>query len=747
MRVLALFASTFASGIFLAQFALSPDHLLPGAALLFLLAVCSLRLKEPLRRSVLLIFVGASLALGYHWLFARQVRQPMEALQDTDQTVTMTLQDYAVPTAYGAKVTVSLAGLPGKAIYYGDKSLLELSPGQTAEGAVHLQSAEQIQGEKGTVFTSRGVFLLAYARGNAVYGAGSAASARWWPARAGRAMQERIGVLFQGDDAGVLTAMLTGEKSALSQETSTDLSQSGIYHILSVSGMHCAFLIGAVRLLVGKHRRRLAAACALPLLGFYALLTGANPSVIRACVMMLFLLAAPLLNRESDGPTSLSVALALILLKNPFAAGSVGLQLSFAAVAGILFVSPRLERLLCGEKKHGRLFRFTASGISITLGALIWTTPLTTLYFGNVVLLSPLTNLLCLWAAAVIFLGGLLAVSVSFFALPLGAALAFVPKAALWYLLHVTDFLAGLPHHAIYQTNPYVGPWLAFCYLLFGAALLLRSGGRRKYALAAVLAAVTLVCSLNLGVQRTRTGNMQIWMLDVGQGESVLLSSGGTTALIDCGSSNGWYDPGQIAADQLLGMGCKKLDYLLLTHYDTDHVNGTAALLNRLPVETLLAPQPEAASPLVDELLREARERGTAVRFVEETEQLSLGVCTLTVYPPVGAAGDNERGLSVLASAGEWELLVTGDMNATTERALLEQYDLPDIEALAVGHHGSQNATSQELLDALEPELALISVGANSYGHPTSETLYRLTQAKSVIYRTDLQGTIHLIVN
>ena len=113
----------------------------------------------------------------------------------------------------------------------------------------------------------------------------------------------------------------------------------------------------------------------------------------------------------------------------------------------------------------------------------------------------------------------------------------------------------------------------------------------------------------------------------------------------------------------------------------------------------------------------------------------------------MGDAGDNERGLSVLASAGENDLLITGDMDAATEKKLLETFDLPDIEALVAGHHGSKYASSQALLEALRPETACISVGSNPYGHPTEETLLRLARQGCGIYRTDLHGTIHLSWN
>ena len=194
-------------------------------------------------------------------------------------------------------------------------------------------------------------------------------------------------------------------------------------------------------------------------------------------------------------------------------------------------------------------------------------------------------------------------------------------------------------------------------------------------------------------------------------------------------------------------MGCRRLNWLVLTHYDKDHVSGVTGLLARMKVDTLLVPEAEDDAGLQGAVLSAAREHGTEVRFITEEERLDFGRGTLTILPSLGDTGDNERGLAILASSGDKDFLITGDMNSVTEAKLLESYDLPDIEGLVAGHHGSKYATSQALLEALTPETACISVGSNSYGHPTEETLLRLARQGCDIYRTDLHGTIHLAWN
>ena len=142
-----------------------------------------------------------------------------------------------------------------------------------------------------------------------------------------------------------------------------------------------------------------------------------------------------------------------------------------------------------------------------------------------------------------------------------------------------------------------------------------------------------------------------------------------------------------------------------------------------------------------------ARNHGADIRYVREETVLPLGESGLTVYPPGEVAGDNEQCLAILCTYGDYDLLITGDMNMAAERQLIAEYNLPDIEALVVGHHGSKSSTSEELLEAVTPEVGIISVGDNSYGHPTEDALRRLVLADVDICRTDKQGTVHLSVN
>ena len=747
MRRLAVFAGGFSLGVFLAQYLFQNGWVLAAALAALAVAACCLALPWEWRRRGVVFCAAMALGLGYSWLYARQVQGPAEDLAGRTETVRATLCGYASESDFGARVTVRLEGVPGKAVLYGGRELLELEPGQTVTGTVRLRSAARIRDEDITTFTSKGVFLLAYGRGTLTAGEGTKGSPRWYPARLGQAMKRQIETLFDGGTAGFLTALLTGDRGVVPEEDYIALTEAGLSHVLAVSGLHCGFLMAVTASLI--QNRRVRVLLGIPLLGFYAALTGGSPSVLRACVMLALPMLAEAVRRENDGPTSLLAALLLILLANPFSAASVSLQLSFAAMAGILWLTPRLYlRLVDEEAGRGKLFRLTASAFAASMGATVFTVPLVGYYFGNLVLIAPLSAMLCLWAAGGAFSLGLAAVLAGFAVPPLGPLLALPAEWLVKYILAVAKLLARVPYHAVYYANPYLKYWVAYVYLLFAAAYFVRETDRRgkKYLLSAALAALTLAVTIKAGEARYDSG-LDALVLDVGQGQSVVLASRGTFALVDCGSANSWKDPGAAAAWQLQSMGCRRLDWLVLTHYDKDHVSGVTGLLARLEVDTLLVPETEDDAGLREAVLQSAASRGTAVRFVESEERLAFGRGTLTVFPPVGDAGDNERGLALLASAGDKDFLITGDMDAATEKRLLAACDLPDLEGLVAGHHGSRYATSQALLDALAPETVCVSVGANPYGHPADETLLRLARQGCGIYRTDLHGTVHFAWN
>ena len=755
MRVLATIGFSFSAGVFLA--ALLPWNgwqlYAAGGVLLLALAWLFAARKQKYFRRGLLILLPLAVSLAYFAGYDHLVRQPIENRCGAASDFTATVCDWPQATERGARVTVELEGYHrARAVLYGEAELLAARPGDTVTGTAQWQPAAHFDSDDVTHFNARGVYALLYGREDVRLSAGDGDALRWLPQRAGKAFREKVAAIW--DDArvsGFLTAELTGDKSAMDDGDYLAMQETGLAHLFAVSGLHCAFLVTLMALLISR-RQRLLCAVTIPLLLFYMVMVGMSPSVVRACIMQIFLLIAPLFRRGSDPLTSLAAALLVILLCNPFAAASVSLQLSFSATLGMVLLSPRLYKLLTGwYKGKCRPLRtalcFVAANLSATLSAVVFTAPLTAWYFRIFVLVAPLSSLLAVPAAGWSFMAAFVTVLLGFVWLPLASLLGWISWALVRYILWIANGMMSWRYHAVYFTNPYLVYWLLFFYAAFiGCAA--TPDGKRKYLLASALSVLTLTAAIWVNRQDYQYGVLTVLTLDVGQGESVILTSGGETALVDCGSSNSYKDPGGLAADTLHSMGVRELSAVVVTHYHADHTNGLYEVLRRIPVQTIYLPDIEDEYGVRERLVSLAEEKGAQVTYVTKETADTLGDTVLTIYPPVQSGGDlNELGLTALASAGDFDLLITGDMSGSTEKKLVETYALPDIEVLVVSHHGSRYSSNIRFLKSVTPEAAVISVGDNNYGHPSEETLQRLLAVGADIWRTDQQGTIRITVN
>ena len=769
MNYIACFCFSYAAAVFAAQ------YLLPLWLLLFAAAGCavlgvlwSLTLRGEWRVRALLMGIGLAAGFLCDLGYVRRIYMPFEALSGTTRTLTLELTDYPTATDYGCKAEVRFpgSGLHGKGLWYGDESMLGLEPGTYLTGKVEIRTSARIRGQAVSSYTSQGIFALLYSRGPARTETGRANSKFYYPQHLSRRFREVIQASFPEKSQPLMKAVLLGDRTGLSEEDGTFLTESGLYHVTAVSGMHCAFLVSMLIFVIGRYYHRLLFWVSFFLLTFYALMVGMTPSVVRASIMILFSLHAPIYNRSSDTSMSMSVALFLILLVNPFAVKSLSLQLSFAAVAGLSTLSPRLydridkwiwppddiERVKRRRekkpwKKLGRRAAWLVlASLATTAGALLFTLPLSAIYFNSLTLISPVSNLLCLWAVSLTFMSGLFTVLTGAVYPPAAAIMAYIPHAGAVYLLGVAEFLTRLPWHAAYFSNKLLGVWLVYAYALFGTCRLIGSG-RARWITASALAALTLLLTLRLAAWRMNGSPLHVTALDIGQGQCVALYSQGAAALVDCGT-NSYKNAGEIAADYLQSIGVNRLDYIVLSHYHSDHCNGLPVLLSRLKVGALLLPDIEEGDETRGQIFSLAERWGVAVVLVRETVRVELGEAVLTVFPPVAEGDMNEECLTALCTYGSFDALFTGDMDENTEYRLVTAYELPDVEVLMAGHHGSRYSTGGDLLAEVKPESCIVSCGeGNSYGHPHREALRRMADAGAEIYRTDRQGTVHIVVH
>lgn len=763
MRKLAIFCSGYALAVLGAVLVLPGEVLLP-LGLLFMVLTGILYLlngscPERCRRRALLCCAGLAVGLlwsrGYDWLFLNPARQ----LDDTTFVLSGRVIEYPQPTDYGATVLLRAELERGsvRTFLYGETDLLELKPGDELSVIAHCTLATHTQdGEENTYYTAKGIFLTAKAYGELSVHRPDRLPLTSIPAEIAQRLKQSIDRVFPEDAAPLVKAVVTGNRDSLSDGFTSLLQRAGLAHTVAVSGMHLACLAGFLALLLGRGSRR-SALISLPIIFLFTLMAGSTPSVVRAAIMVTMLQLAPLLGRERDSFTSVAFALFLLLVHNPFAIASAGLQLSFAAVAGILLFSgglqERMFRVIPLSKRSKNplrwlwnvLARFVVSTIATTLGALVFTTPLTALYFGQVSLIAPLSNLLTLWAVTIVFVGGIAVGGLGIVCPGAAMLLAWPITRTVRYMDLVVRSLGRVTLASV-PTSEYYLIWLLFVYALLAAALLLP--GRKGFRLPATAAAVMLAAAVLCTSLEFRTGAMRVQVLDVGQGQCVLIRSGTHLAVVDCGGDH-YENAGGIAADCIQATGRSSIDLLIVSHYHADHANGIPELLDRVHVKEITLPDTEEGSALRQRILEQVQQENIPVRFVREDTRLPFGEDTMfTVYPPLGGGEDtNELGLTVLCSTGDYDVLLTGDMGASMEKELVSYTALPDVELMVAGHHGSKYSNSKLLLDTVRPDVVVFSVGGdNHYGHPTQEAMDRFLSVGAQLYRTDLNGTVTITV-
>jgi len=749
MRKLALFTAPFAAAVLLCCYAV-PERLVPlfgGLCALFALP-CFFFRGNARRRALLLTLGGAA---GFLWfaLWTGVFLSPANGFVGDALSCSAVALDFPQETSSCCAVDVELEnGVPARLYVRGECAV---RPGDVLEVTADFVRSDFLFGEENTHFSARGVFLLAYAETEdvRVFPAGRV-PLRFAPRIWANTLKESLDSLFVPEHAALLRAMLLGDKSGLGDGVTSFFNRSGLAHVLVVSGLHLTVLLHALSLLLRRHRR-VFLAIAIPFLILFVLLVGGTPSAVRAAVMSSLVLAAPLARREQDSPTALCLALFLLLLHNPYAAASVSLQLSFASVAGILLVSEPLYEKLNGDMEPGtgltgKLRSLLSSSLSTTAGALVFTTPIIAYWFRSVSLVSPLSNLLCLWAVSLLLPLGFLSALAGLLSPVLAAPFLFPAGLLGRYLLGMTELLGSFAFSALTMDSIFYRLSLGGVYLLLLIAFFLRKE-RDKRVLVPLCAPVLLLCA---AIFLTHTAHqipaLTVTALDVGQGAATAFYSKGRTALVDCGGDS-LTGAGDLAANHFQSLGTSRLDLLVLTHLDDDHYNGVEQLFARLDVQAVALPAFEDGYGRREEVAALAQAEGAQLYFVEETLEVSLGETVFTLLPPLGKGTTNEEGLFVLCSAGDFDALITGDADSAVEAMLVKYYGIPDVELLFAGHHGSGSSTSAEFLDAVRPEYAVVSSGRNSYGHPHPDTLSRLREAGAEVYRTDLHGKITVTVN
>lgn len=539
-------------------------------------------------------------------------------------------------------------------------------------------------------------------------------------------LRERILEVTSNESGALLCGMLFGGSIGLSDEVREIFAANGLAHLLSVSGTHFALLAGFLLLVFRPLPVKVRKILVFVLLCAYALLCGMKPPIVRALCMSAVLLFG---GSGAARGNLLCLTGIVLLCFRPAWILDVGFQLSFGAVAGLIWIYPKLKGYFC----HW-IPEFLGEAMAVTMAAQLTVLPFLVAYFHQLPLISLVSNILLV---PVLELSTILTmVGVAFdFVLPLGEA--FITMAA-WLVEQVlvqAKFLASLPFSTVI-----VGSLPLFCAVLYYFALAIwadvpclqfvRNKERKLF--------LSTMGTLLLGTiiwKHFAPVPFTAYFLDVGQGDcAVIHTPEREVVVIDTGGLKNYDTGSRVLVPFLRSMGESKVDVLLLSHYDYDHAGGAGALARNMKIERLILPSADSSSEMESTLLRKVKSS-----FVERASvgrKYEFGGIILEILDA------NEISTVASIKNGKYSLLFTGDIDSARERALrnLERHDI-----LKVAHHGSKHSSSLKFLEQVLPKVAVISVGAgNSYGHPHSEALQRLESVESNVLRTDELGAIKL---
>ena len=585
------------------------------------------------------------------------------------------------------------------------------------------------------------------------------------------------------EDAAIMKAMLLGDKSFMDEEIKDLYKDSGIMHILAVSGLHISIIgMGIYRLLRKiKAPGGFSVAIALTIMFCYGAMCGMNTSAFRAILMFSLRLLAPLLGRTYDIFTSLSLAFMLLLLEQPLYLYSSGFLFSFGAIIGIALVKPLLKPEVLTyapftmkfaddseESLSKKVLNKCLDCVSTCLAIMLVTLPVYTSFYYTYPIGSIVLNLVVLPLMGVLMIIGILCMSVGALIIFVGKAFGFGAHIILLFYkvsCNISKVNGGLTwyvgHSSKIQVVIYVLLITAFIAFLYFER---DNPAGKKYTRRELIKFdafkfVFILFSVMVLTFRIHP-DLEINMIDVGQGDGILISSGGKNILIDGGSTS----KKNVGKYQIIPFlkykGVGKVDVAIVTHEDEDHISGLLEIMDDMEkggicIKRLILPEVSVKSrgENYDHIEKRAKALGIPISYINTGESFNMSDISFSCLNPqknMVTEGANAYSTVLYMKYGALTALFTGDMEKEGLDNVKEILKLSrkEVTLLKVAHHGSMYTTDEEFLKLTKPELALISCGENNkYGHPHKETLERLKSIGAAIYRTDEKGCISVEVN
>lgn len=544
------------------------------------------------------------------------------------------------------------------------------------------------------------------------------------------------------EEGNLLLAILLGDKDKLSEDIQESFKTSNLSHMLAVSGAHVSYIIlGLTYVLqnsiIGKKNGKIV--CIFFLLVFMAI-TNFTPSVTRACIMAVLTLFSGIIYRKSDVYTNISVAALITLIFNPYSLLDLGFQLSYGGTIGIIIFIKRIQE----KKSNSKVINYIKQMALVSIYANIIIIPIMMYHFNTVSFTFIISNIMASPILGIIVITGFLFIIASITVKPLTRLIAIFIKPILSILIKISQICSKLPFSNILVVTPYMFNVISY-YAIILYCIKSKKNNKCKIIICLLIVLILINFIIYIFPQKLR-----IFFIDVGQGDSTLIiTPDKKTVLIDGGGSDSFDVGEKVLLPYLLDRRILKIDYVLISHFDTDHCGGILTIMEKVKVKNIIISEQAEHSENYERFKKLMIHKKIRLIEVKKGDKIKIGRYSefKILFPTSRLLSENPlNNNSIVAqfNYNNFKMLFTGDIEKLAEQQILKA-EKAEIRAdiLKVAHHGSKTSSIPEFIKAVKPKIALIGVGKNNtFGHPNQQTIKNLENIKCRIYRTDLQGEI-----
>ena len=574
---------------------------------------------------------------------------------------------------------------------------------------------------------------------------------------------------FPEETRGLFLGILLGDKSSIEEDVRQNFADSSLSHILAVSGTHISYVVICISVLFKKLKlnKNIRKVLTSLVLFMYLYLVDFSVSATRAVIMSTIVIMQMLFYRKQDTITTIAFSSIIILINNPYSILNIGFLLSYGGTIGIILFVNRIS-IESKEDFFQRFKSYLKDICIVTISAQTIIMPIIIYYFNTISFTFIISNIIASLIIGPIIMIGLVIIAISFFKIPIISLIIRFYNILIVILVRTADIISKIPMSKIYLKTPTTLEIIFYYSVVFLIALLIYiKKSNRKFIKKTIqiyiynlknffinnrnkvlifISIVILISITSIKIPK----ELKINFIDVGQGDSCLITTPqNKKVIVDSGGSES-YDVGKnVLLPYLLDKRITKIDYIMISHFDTDHCKGFEYVLENIKVKNVIISKQSETSENFKQIMKIIRKKRINLIIVQKETKIKIdNFTTVDILSPQSEnIADNMNDNSIVAKfeAYNFSILFTGDASEKIEKELIKEKINLKSDILKVSHHGSKTGTSEEFLKSVKPKIALIGVGENNkFGHPTKDVIKRLTENKIKIYRTDTDGEIRI---